>query len=183
MNIIMENNGYHKSGANSTLYKIAMKGFPLSSHIFIWSSPVFCCDKILICNFNTFICFWQLFCYKTRNLYSHLPSHTWVYNPIGQLQTVSKISSSAFCILRHRCHRRIYLLALTLIYTVVRHLIHFHISVRTSFRLFRVPVNFFIRSVRFLTICDEIILQSTSEVSIWFLTIMFSILIIRVAWI
>ena len=36
----MENNQLHKSGANITLYNIAMKVFPLSPHIFIWTFPV-----------------------------------------------------------------------------------------------------------------------------------------------
>ena len=40
INAIMENNQSHKSGANSTLYNVAMKGFPLYSHIFIWTSTV-----------------------------------------------------------------------------------------------------------------------------------------------
>ena len=31
----MENNLLHKSGANSTLYDMTMKGFPLQSRIFI----------------------------------------------------------------------------------------------------------------------------------------------------
>ena len=35
INVMMENNLSHKSGANSTLYKVATKVFPLSSHIFI----------------------------------------------------------------------------------------------------------------------------------------------------
>ena len=35
------NNQLHKSGANITLYNVAMKGFPLSSHIFIWTYPIF----------------------------------------------------------------------------------------------------------------------------------------------
>ena len=33
--VIMGNNLSHKSGANSTLYNVAMKCFPLSSHFFI----------------------------------------------------------------------------------------------------------------------------------------------------
>ena len=41
INVMMENNRLHKSGANSTLYNISMKGLPLLSQIFIWSSPVF----------------------------------------------------------------------------------------------------------------------------------------------
>ena len=36
----MENNQSHKSGANITLYNVAMKGVSLSSLIYIWSCPV-----------------------------------------------------------------------------------------------------------------------------------------------
>ena len=84
---------------------------------------------------------------------------------------------------RHRFHRRVYLLSLSLICTFVWNLIHFHIYVRTSYRFFRVTVKYLIWSVWFLKKCDELIFQSTSEVSTWFMTIMFSILIIRVPWI
>ena len=168
INLIMENNRSHMYGTNSTLYNVAMKGFPLSSHIFIWTSLLFfCCDKMLICNFNIFICFHQLSQYKIKNLWCNVTSITLVYNRIGKLQTVSKISYMVFCIGIHRCHRRVYLLALTLIHTVVWHLIHLHIYVRTGFRIFHVHVNFILRGVRFLKICNEMILQSTFEVSIW----------------
>ena len=37
----MENNLSYKSGANSKLYNVAMKVLSLSSHIFIWTSPVY----------------------------------------------------------------------------------------------------------------------------------------------
>ena len=36
ISVTMENNKSHKSGANSTLYNVSMKGLPLSSRIFIW---------------------------------------------------------------------------------------------------------------------------------------------------
>ena len=51
------------------------------------------------------------------------------------------------------------------------------------FRLFFFPVNFFIRSVHFQTICDEMILRSISEARIWFPTVTFVTLITRVTWI
>ena len=35
INVMIENNLPHKSGAKRTLYNVAMKGFPLLSHIFI----------------------------------------------------------------------------------------------------------------------------------------------------
>ena len=59
--------------------------------------------------------------------------------------------------------------------------IYFLWSVRTNFRICRVPVNFLIQSVRFWNICDEMILQYTSEARIWILAILFITLIIRVA--
>ena len=40
INVIMENTRSHKSGANSTLYNLAITGLPLSSRIFIWTSHV-----------------------------------------------------------------------------------------------------------------------------------------------
>ena len=36
----MVNNWLHKTGANSALYNLEIKGFPLLSHIFIWNYPV-----------------------------------------------------------------------------------------------------------------------------------------------
>ena len=81
----------------------------------------------------------------------------------------------------HMCHRRVYLLLLTFLYTVFRCLIYFVQYVCTSSRIFRVPVKFLIRSVRFWKFCNEEILWSTSEASIWFLTVTLITLIIRVA--
>ena len=52
-----------------------------------------------------------------------------------------------------------------------------------EFKDFCVPVNFIIGSVWFRKICDEMILRSTSEARIWFLTVTLITLIIRVAWI
>ena len=184
INVIMGNNQPHKSGANSTFDNLLIKGFPLSSHIFIWNCPV--CFAVTKCpseNFDIFICFHQWPRYKIRNLWCHVTSHTRVKNPIGELQNISKVVSRTFCIVGNTCHRRVYLLWLDLICTVFQHHIYFRWSIRTSFRLFRVPVNIPIQSVQFWTICDEIILQSRSGASIWFLAIAFSMLIVIVAWI
>ena len=62
-------------------------------------------------------------------------------------------------------------------------IIYFRLSIHTIFKLFGIPVNFLIWSVRFLKVCNEIILQSTSEVCIRSLTITLITLIIKVAWI
>ena len=102
---------------------------------------------------------------------------------MGKLRAVSIISSRNCCIVRHTCHRHVYILWLDLIYTVFRRLIYFCLSMRTSFSIFHVPVNFLTHSVQLWTICDEIILQSTSKARIWFPTVTFIALIIWVAWI
>ena len=39
INVIIENNLSHKSGAKSMLCNVAINGFPLSLHIFIWTCP------------------------------------------------------------------------------------------------------------------------------------------------
>ena len=95
------------------------------------------------------------------------------------MRAVSKISSRNLCIGRHTCHRRVYLLWLDFICAVFRRLIYF----LWCLRLFYVPVNLFIRSVQYLTICNKIILRSTSEAHIWFPLVAFILIIIRVAWI
>ena len=64
-----------------------------------------------------------------------------------------------------------------------RRLIYFCWSVRTSFRIFCVTVKLLFQSVQFWKIYDKMILQSTSEALIRFLTGTFITLIIRVAWI
>ena len=53
INVIMENNWLHKSDANSTLYNAGMKGFPLSSSISIWTSPI--CFAVTKCLSTTLI--------------------------------------------------------------------------------------------------------------------------------
>ena len=64
-----------------------------------------------------------------------------------------------------------------------RSLIYFRRSVSTSFRFFRVPVNFLIKIVWFQNMCDEIILRSTFEARIWFPNITCIVLIVRVFYI
>ena len=78
-------------------------------------------------------------------------------------------------------HIRVYLLWFFLISTVAWRLIYFCRYVRTSFRLFYDIVNFILRSVRYQTICNEVILQSTSETRICFSKVIFSTLIIIVS--
>ena len=80
-------------------------------------------------------------------------------------------------------HICIYIIWFSFICNVFRRLIYLHRYVRTIFSIFHVPVNFLIRSVRFRNICNEMILWYTSEARIWFPTVKFITLIIRVAWI
>ena len=102
-----------------------------------------------------------------------------ILNPIGQLQAVSIIYSRTFYIGKHMNHRRVYLWLLDFVCTFFRCLIYFLQSVCISFRLFRVPVNFIFWSVRFRKSFNEMILWSTSEARIWFLTITLITLIVR----
>ena len=99
------------------------------------------------------------------------------------MRAVSIIYFRTFCIGIHTCIRDVYILWLAFVYTVLWRLIYFCQCVCTGFRIFRVPVKFLIQIIRFRTIFDEIILQSTSEARIWFPTITFITLIIGVAWI
>ena len=173
----------HKSGADSTLYNVAMNGFLLSSRIFIWTSPVFSLWWNDHLQLWYIICFHQWSQYKIRNLWSRVTSGTWVLNSIGRLLSVSKISSRTFCIGRHTCHRRVHLMQLAFVYTVFQCLIYFLLSVRTSFRILCVQVNFLIQSFWFQNSCNEVILWSTSEACTWFPTITFITIIVRVPWI
>ena len=55
INVMIENNLSHKSGTNSMLCNVAMKGLPLLSHICIRTCPFFRRDVMSVCNFNVFI--------------------------------------------------------------------------------------------------------------------------------
>ena len=99
------------------------------------------------------------------------------------MQAVSIIPSRSLYIGRHMCHKHLYVLWIAFICTVLLSLIYFRQSACTISMVFRVSVNFLIRSVRFRKICNQMILQSTSEAHIWFPTITFITFIIRVVWI
>ena len=87
------------------------------------------------------------------------------------------------CIGRHMYHIYVHMILLDVISNVFQCLIYFLWSICTSFRLFRVPVNFLIQSVRFWKICNKMILWYTSEIRIWFPTVTFIMLIIGDPWI
>ena len=177
----MLNNRSHKSGTNSTLYKVAMKGFPLSSRIFIWNSPAF----FSVMKFPSATSIYLSVSNNEPGIKFEIYGVMWQVAPEYKIQLVRcevslEISSRYFCIGIHTCHRHVYLLWLALICTVVWFLIYFCRSVRMTFRLFHIPVNFLFRGVWFQKICNEVILQSISEACIWFLTVTFRTLIVRV---
>ena len=78
INLIIEKNQPHKSGANIMLYNVAMKALPSSLRIFIWTYPVFfCCYIMPICNLNVFISFHKSSRYKIWNLWCHVKTCAW----------------------------------------------------------------------------------------------------------
>ena len=82
------------------------------------------------------------------------------------------------------CYRRVYLLRITLICNNFRSLIYIYLYMYAkSFSHFCVPMNLLIQSVRFPTICNEMIFQSTSEACILFLDVRFSTINIVVVWV
>ena len=81
---------------------------------------------------------------------------------------------------RHTCHILVYILWLILIYTVLQCLIYFRWYVCTSFRILHVSSELSFWGVNFWKNCNEVILQSTFEARIWFLTVTFGALIIIV---
>ena len=87
------------------------------SHIFICTRPF--CFAVTWCLSETSICLSVSSddSEKNRNIWRHVTLCSRIQNPIGQLQTVTKISTSTFVIIRHMFHRCIYLLV-TVIFSV-----------------------------------------------------------------
>ena len=118
INVMIENNLSHKSGAKSSLCNVAIKESPLLSHIFICICPFFLPWRDVRTQLQ---CFYP---YIIKNLESNwkplVSCGTLLHNPnkIGQLWTVTTISTGTFFITRHTCHRWIYLLV-TVIFAVV----------------------------------------------------------------
>ena len=98
------------------------------------------------------------------------------------MQYVSNFLSRTLCIGSYTCHRRVYLLCLSFVYTIFLCIIYHGQSVRTSFSIVLVPVNFLIHKVQFQKVCYEMFLWSTSEARIEFLTITCITFIFRVTW-
>ena len=179
----MENNWSHKSGANSTLYKLAMNSLQLLS--------------LILFELVLFVYMWQNSYLQIQNIHLFPPMSP-VYNPKlwmscdrshwslksnWSFTICLQISSRYFRIGIHTWHRCLHLLWLSLFCTVFWRLINFHRSIRTSFRIFHVPLKFLIQSIQFRKICDEMILRSTSETIIWFPNVAFVTLVIVVSFI
>ena len=98
INVIMENNWSHKSGANSTWYKIAMNGFPLLSNIFIWTSLVwFAVTKFPYVNMIYLFIFTN-----DPGIKSKISGVMWQVEPESEVQFISYEMSSI--LLRGFCH-------------------------------------------------------------------------------
>ena len=108
---------------------------------------------------------------KILDLWCHMTICTLLQTTVFQLWAVSKIVSRTFYTGRNMCHRRVYLMWLVCFCTLVRLFIYSFWFVRLRFRIFCVPLNFHLMNFRFWKICDPVILQSTSEASIWFSTV------------
>ena len=160
-----------------------MTVFPLSSPIFVWASPI----CFAVTKFPSATLIYLSVATNNPGIKSEIYGVVWQVAPESKIQLGScklfKISFRYFCIWRHTCHIHVYLLGLNFICTVFRRLIYFCWYVYTSFRVLRAPVNFLIREVRFWTTCNSMILQYTYEARIWFPTVMFITLNIRVVYI
>ena len=92
ISVIMENNQSHKSGANSMLYNLAIKGFPLSSHMFVWISPCFfCCEKCPSVT-SMYLSIWT----SNPGTKSDISSVMWQVMPESKIQLVSYFMSPKY---------------------------------------------------------------------------------------
>ena len=90
---------------------------------------------------------------------------------------------STFYFERYTYHIRVYFMWLILFCNFVWGLIYFCRSVRASFWLVCVTLNYLLELPRFWTICDSVILRRTSESHIWLSIVTFRTFIFGVAWI
>ena len=180
----MENNRSHKSRSNSTLYNVSMKGLPLSSHTFIWNSPVFL--FVMKCLYTTSI---YLYVYTSKpGTKSEMSGIMWQVvpgskNPIFQLPDISKISSRTFYIGRYTCYILVYFMCLVSFCTSFQFFIYFFRSVCISFCLFHIRVKSLFWVFRFRKIWNPVIFQSTSETHIWISIVTFGMFMFRFVWI
>ena len=155
INATIEDNLLHTSGAKITLCNVAMKGFPLSSHIFIHTWP---------------LCFAVMWCSSVTSMYLSISS----YEPgmksetsgvIWHVATKSKSNWSiaivtilftlTFVIARHSCHRCVYLLVI-IIFGVVAGTITFFIKTYLI-------LPFFTIFWWLGTFCEHVISRSTAK--------------------
>ena len=85
IDVIIENNQSHKSRVNSTLYNIATKGLPLSSYMFILTSPVY--FTVMKCPSATSMYF-SVFT-SDPGTKSEISSVMWQVTPESKIQLVS----------------------------------------------------------------------------------------------
>ena len=88
----MENNKSRKSGANSTLYNVEMKGFPLLLRIFIWNYPS--CFTVTKCPSATSI--YLSVSANEPGIKSEIYGFMWQVAPDSKIQCVSFEMSTEF---------------------------------------------------------------------------------------
>ena len=117
INATMENNWSHKSGANTTLYHLAMKGFPLLSIISIWTCPA--CFAVMKWSSKT-----SIYLFVSTNEPGKNPKSLVSCGKLHLSQKydwpVASCLHSLFKTLhigRHTCHRHLYILWLAFVCT------------------------------------------------------------------
>ena len=108
INVIMENNLLHKSGAKIMLYNVAIKVSLLSSHLLISTCPF--CFSVTWCTSATSICL-SVF-YNKPGIKSEICGVIWHVAPESTIQLVTKIPTRTLIIIRHTCHICIYILVI-----------------------------------------------------------------------
>ena len=174
----------HTSGTNNTIYNISIKGFPLLSCIFIWTSPAF--FAVAKCPSAT-----SMYLSVSTNdpsIKSEISCVLWQVTPKSKIQLVT-------CELSHKSLLGVsaleYIGALYVyIFCDLFLSIMFPMSYQFFFDICAQFLGAFIiqwtllsEVSGFRTICDEMILWSTYESRICFLTVMVITLIIIVVWI
>ena len=160
-----------------------MKGFPLSSRIFIWTSPVY--FAVTKCPSETSI-YLSVFTSKPGTKYE-ISGVTLQVAPESKIQLVSfKLSKTYLLVistLEDIRAKEAYIFCDSF-HSVLFLMSYLFLSNCThKFHLFLVPVNFLFWTCLFQNICDPVILQTTSEACICLSVVTFSAFIFGVAWI
>ena len=104
INIIIENNLSHISGARIILWNVVIKVSPLSSHIFIWDFPF--CFAVMWCSSTTLIC--SYVSYNGPGFKSETCGVIWHVDPEPKMQLVNwKLSPKS---LLELCHYQTYVM-------------------------------------------------------------------------